>query len=272
VEVQKVAAAFDTARRYQITATDASGTYSSPTPREVYVEYLISQSRNAVTDIRYGAVGGPYVAVAPGGALNLVVGNTYDIQLVGGTATQGNEQFEAFINFPNTIFQILAVDTDYAANTAPARVSTTNHPYLYADACGWENDPNSPNYRACNADGKAGGAPVVTTYTVRIVSGRWHERGTHLAAVRLLRVEFSLQRRLRRRRPDRRHHRSERADDRQALQPRSDVDQRRLRSHLHDLQSERRTRHRRGFLRYVPGRPGGDDGRGDTGSRDQRLC
>ena len=35
IEVNQVVAAYDTTRRYHITATDVSGTVSSPTPREV---------------------------------------------------------------------------------------------------------------------------------------------------------------------------------------------------------------------------------------------
>lgn len=45
VEVTRNAAAFDTTRRYHIEATDSSGTFSTPTPRELYVEHLISQMR-----------------------------------------------------------------------------------------------------------------------------------------------------------------------------------------------------------------------------------
>lgn len=102
--------------------------------------------------------------------MNLVVGNTYTIQLIGGTATQGYEQFEAFINFPNTIFQILSVSTTYSANTS-IYVSSPNDK-LYADACLWENDPTSPNYRACvGVAGKTGGSNVVTTYSIRILGG-----------------------------------------------------------------------------------------------------
>jgi uncharacterized repeat protein (TIGR01451 family) len=169
VEVDRDPAAFDTTRRYHIEATDASGTVSSPTPRELYVEHLISQNRNSITDVLYGPVGGPLTSVAPGSGMALVVGETYDIQLRGGTATQGYEQFEAFINFTNTIFRIIEVETTYSADTSP-NVSNP-HPQLYADACTWENDPNSPNYRSCLGDGKAGGTNVVTTYTIEIVGG-----------------------------------------------------------------------------------------------------
>jgi uncharacterized repeat protein (TIGR01451 family) len=170
VDVTQTAAAFDTARRYHITATDVSGTASTPTPRELYVEHLISQNRNSVTDVKVGPVGGPYTSVPAGGSMSLVVGGTYDIQLLGGTATQGYNQFEEFINFPNTIFQIQNVNTTYSADDSPFVPNPNNK--LYADACLWQNDPNSPEYRACvGGDFKAGGNNVVTTYTVKIISG-----------------------------------------------------------------------------------------------------
>ena len=166
VEVNRVAAAYDTFRQYHITATDSLGaTGSTPTPRALYVEHLISQNRNAITDVRLNGT-----SIPAGGSMNLLVGNTYTIELYGGTATQGYNQFEAFINFPNTIFQILSVSTTYSANNSPY-VSSPNDK-LYADACLWENDPNSPNYRSCvGGDFKTGGSNVVTTYTIRIISG-----------------------------------------------------------------------------------------------------
>ncbi|TMH15703.1 MAG: hypothetical protein E6H68_08485, partial [Betaproteobacteria bacterium] len=169
IEVNQVAAAYDTTRRYHITATDGSGTASSPTPREVYVEHLISQNRNSIIGIKLNGV-----SIAPGGSMNLVVGNTYTIELDGGTATQGYNQFEAFISFPNTIFQILSVSTTYSADNSPyvpgpAPIATDK---LYADACLWESDPTSPNYRSCiGGDFKAGGSAVVTTYTIKVISG-----------------------------------------------------------------------------------------------------
>jgi large repetitive protein len=170
VEVTRTAAAFDTTRRYHITATDGSGTFSTVTPREIYVEHLISQSRNSVSDLKYGPDVFNLTSVPAGGGLSLVVGNTYVVQLTGGTATQGYNQFEEFINFSNAIFQILSVSTTYSANDSPFVSSPSDK--LYADACGWENDPNSPNYRDCvGGDFKSGGSTVVTTYTIRIISG-----------------------------------------------------------------------------------------------------
>src|SRR5438445_8326909 len=170
VEVTQVPATYGTARSYHVTACDVTGTYSPPTPRELYVEHLISQSRNSITNVRYGTNPGNLVAVGPGGALDLIVGNTYVIELTGGTATQGYEQFEAFINFSNAIFQITSVNTTYSADSSPYVANPNDK--LYANACLWENDPNSPNYRSCvGVDGKAGGNNVVTTYTIKIIGG-----------------------------------------------------------------------------------------------------
>jgi len=163
-EVTQVAAAYDTTRKYHITATDSSGTASTPTPRELYVEHLVSQNRNGITDIKLNGT-----SVAAGGSMTLMVGNTYTIELDGFTATQGYNQLESFINFPNTIFQLQSVSTAYTADTSPYVPNPNSK--LYADACLWDNDPGSPTYRSCvGGDYKAGGT-VAVTYTVRILSG-----------------------------------------------------------------------------------------------------
>ncbi|MGR8933050.1 MAG: DUF7933 domain-containing protein, partial [Gammaproteobacteria bacterium] len=177
VEVTPIAAAFDTTRSYHITATDSSGTFSTPQPRELYIEHLISQNRNSITTVKFwpeslGAT--PLEAdktnVAAGETMTLMVGNTYYIDLVGGTATQGYNQFEAFINFSNTIFQILSVNTSYSANNSP--IVPDPNPALYADACEWDNNPTTPTYLSCiGDDSKTGGSNVVTTYKIKIISG-----------------------------------------------------------------------------------------------------
>ncbi len=170
VDITQVPAAYNTTRRYHITATDFSGTVSTATPRELFVEHLISQNRNSISDVKFGPDPLSLASVPAGGSMNLVVGNTYAVQLIGGTATQGYSQFEAFINFPNTIFQILGVSTTYSADDSPYVLNPNDK--LYADACLWENDPNSPNYRSCvGGDFKAGGSSVITTYTIRVIGG-----------------------------------------------------------------------------------------------------
>lgn len=164
VEVTRNAAAYDTTRRYHIEVTADGGIFeSTPTPREIFVERLISQNRNSTLDVQLDGA-----SIAPGGTMSLVVGETYTITLVAKTATQGYEQIESFINFPNTIFQVLSVDTTYTAETSSSMAS----PYdtLYGDACVWQNDPNSPQYRDCLATGKAGGN-ITVEYEVTIISG-----------------------------------------------------------------------------------------------------
>lgn len=159
--------AYDTTRNYHITVTaDAGLTASTPTPRALYVEHLVSQSRNAVTDVQYGLTTSSLTSVPPAGTMSLLVGEIYYVRLVGYTATQGYEQIESFINFPNTIFQVLSVSSTYTADTS-AYVSSPNDK-AYADACKWENDPASPNYRGCLDSGKAGGN-ITVTYHVKIL-------------------------------------------------------------------------------------------------------
>ena len=61
--------------------------------------------------------------------------------------------------------------TTYAANNSPYVTPSTDFQGMYADACRWENNPGSPNYRSCiGGDYKTGGSLVVTSYTVKILS------------------------------------------------------------------------------------------------------
>lgn len=77
VQISRNSVAYDTARRYHITATaDGLGTVSTPVPRELYIEHLISQNRNATLNIVYGTNPASLTSVPAGGALNLVVGQT----------------------------------------------------------------------------------------------------------------------------------------------------------------------------------------------------
>jgi len=162
VEITRDSAAYNHTRGYTITASADGGlTGSTPQPRELYVEHLISQSRNSVNDVKLNGV-----SVPAGGTMVLAVGNTYTIELDGATATNGYNQLESFISLPNTIFQVLSVSTSYSVSSLGSPISK-----LYADACGWDPDPLSATYRSCiGSDGKAGGT-VDTTYQVKIISG-----------------------------------------------------------------------------------------------------
>lgn len=167
VEVTRTSSAYDQTRQYHITATaDTLGVVSTTTPRQLYVEHLISQNRNGLTDVKLDGV-----SIPAGGSMDLVVGNTYTIELDGFTATQGYNQLESFIHFPNTIFQVLSVESTYSANSNPSTVPVPN-PTQYANACVWDEDPNSPTYRNCigNSLDKAGG-DVVVVYQIKVLSG-----------------------------------------------------------------------------------------------------
>jgi LPXTG-site transpeptidase (sortase) family protein len=163
IQITRDSNAYLDTRRFYITATaDGLGTVSTPRPRELYVERLISQNRNAVLDVKLNGA-----SVPAGGTMNLIVGNTYEIELVGKTATNGYEQLESFINFPNTIFQVNSVVSTFSANAGTDSAATTKP---YADGCGWVNDPDSPNYRSCTGTGKYGGS-ITVKYNVTIIGG-----------------------------------------------------------------------------------------------------
>ncbi len=169
VVVTRDSAAYDTVRSYSISVSgDGAGTVSTPSPREIYVERLISQGRNSTVSII--------------GPSTVYVGGTYTFTLNAKTATQGYAQLEAFLPFSSGLFQTLSIDTTYSA---PA--GATNDKF-YADACGWENNPGSTNYRSCvgpeqYSGGKAGGT-LSTTYTVKVV-------GTGTSSLSSLIYDFS---------------------------------------------------------------------------------
>ncbi len=155
VTVTRSSLAYNASRRYHI-AVSATGisTITTPTPREIYVERIISQNRNAVQSIS--------------GPTTVFVGQTYNYTVNATTAPQGYEQLEAFLNLSNVIFEVLAISTTY---TSPP--GATNNKF-YADACGWDNNPLSGTYRSCigpanYSGGKAGGT-ISTTYTVKVLS------------------------------------------------------------------------------------------------------
>jgi uncharacterized repeat protein (TIGR01451 family) len=155
VAVSRTSAAYNATRRYRITASaDGQATVGTPTGREIYVEKLVSQNRNSVLGIT--------------GPSTVYVGQTYQYTIDASTATNGYEQLEAFLSLSNVIFRILSVSTTYSAPTGG-----TNDK-IYADACGWQNNPTGASYRDCvgpeNYSGAKAGGTVRTTYTVLVMS------------------------------------------------------------------------------------------------------
>lgn len=156
VSVTRTSAVYNTTRRYHMTASaDGVAAVSTPTPRELYAEHLISQGRNTVTSIT--------------GPSSVTVGQTYQYTLVASTATQGYEQLEAFLDLPNVVFQVVSIQTTYSAPSG-----ATNDKF-YADACGWNNVPGTTNYRDCvgpaNWSGGKVGGNLTSVYTVKILAG-----------------------------------------------------------------------------------------------------
>lgn len=155
VTITRTSLAYNTTRGYHITASaTGQSTVSTPTPRELYVEKIISQNRNSVNSIS--------------GPTTVFVGQTYQYTVNASTATQGYEQLEAFLNLSNVIFQVTSITSTY---TAPAGATNDK---VYADACGWDNNPLSATYRSCigpvNFSGGKAGGTISTTYTVKILS------------------------------------------------------------------------------------------------------
>ncbi len=155
IAVTRTPSAYNTTRGFHITvAGDGAALVSTPTPRELYVEKLISQNRNTVQSIS--------------GPSTVYVGGTYTYTVNASTATGGYEQLEAFLNLSNVIFRVTNVATTY---TAPSGATNDK---IYADACGWDNNPLSATYRSCigplNYSGGKAGNNIRTVYTVQVLS------------------------------------------------------------------------------------------------------
>lgn len=165
-KVQRTAAAYNTTQRYRIEARASNASivstnnsvYDSPHPRQLYVEKILSQGRNAVLGFT--------------GPSNVDVGGIYTFTLTSKTAT-AYPQLTISSNFPNRAFQFLSVKTTYS------NPGVTNSS-IYADACGWISDPTYVGYHESSSnceyppipDPYAGGKvgeTVTTEYKVKIL-------------------------------------------------------------------------------------------------------
>jgi LPXTG-site transpeptidase (sortase) family protein len=154
VSINRDLAVIGSHRQYHITATATGlGEVDTPSGRELFVEALTQTSA-----IHVGTITGPST---------VNVGGTYNF-VVEGASSPSLEQLENFIDFPNNVFRIRQIATTY---TVPANATNDK---LYADACGWDNDPLSPTYESCvgppNYSGGQVGGTVVTTYTVDVLA------------------------------------------------------------------------------------------------------
>ncbi len=161
VSVSRQQAALGTSRAFHISAAaDGLGEVTTPMPRELYVEELVSHDGNSVSSITSDA------PMMPSGRYLVSLGGTYTFSVTTATTVDGSEQLSALLDAPGAMFRVLSVSQQYPINT-----STVMNPndQAYADACGWVSDPTQGNYRSCTGPGLAGGDPVVTTYVVAVV-------------------------------------------------------------------------------------------------------
>lgn len=154
VAVTRSAAAYDTTRPYHLTASATNAPAVTTTiGRELFVEHIVSQQRNSVNSIT--------------GPTALTIGDVVDYTVDAKTSPGGYDQLEAYLTLPTSLFELVAVQATYET---PA--GATNDA-MYADACGWDNDPASPTYRSCvgpaNYTGGQAGGHIVTVYRVRAV-------------------------------------------------------------------------------------------------------
>jgi uncharacterized repeat protein (TIGR01451 family) len=149
--------------RIQVTGQNTSGsslgTLLTPTNRELYVEKLISQGRNAVLSFS--------------GPSTVVQGQTVTYTVTGKTAPGGYQQL-AFAPVLPTFFQLISSSIAYSSPSG----SVSNS--VYADGCGWENDATSTYYHnnlACdNPSITAGytgdkvGDTFTATYKIKVLA------------------------------------------------------------------------------------------------------
>lgn len=159
VVVARNSAAYNTVQKYHIQASASNaGAVRTPINRQLYIEKILSQARNAV--------------IGFSGPTNVFVGDTVTYTLTSSTAT-AYPQLTISSDFPNAVFQFLNISTSYSN---PGGTNSS----IYADACGWIADYTTPGYHESSSvcagpvpdqytGGKVGNT-VVTQYTIKILS------------------------------------------------------------------------------------------------------
>jgi uncharacterized repeat protein (TIGR01451 family) len=208
--IQRTSSSFDTVQRYRIEAfadnaaiVDTNsypdpyqGTvneYDTGHPRQLYVERLIEQERNDVISFNPITVAGLDTANLVNGKYEVTIGGTYAFELITTTST-AYPQLTVSSDFPNSIFQIVDVQTDYSNVSGDPDNSS-----IYANACGWISDPTATGYHTssnnCEYDALPGGTPdqyprvggegkvgntVKTRYVLKILDGSGDYDVNHL--------------------------------------------------------------------------------------------
>ncbi|WP_084149999.1 DUF11 domain-containing protein [Picosynechococcus sp. NKBG042902] len=130
--------------------------YDTGHPRQIYIEKILSQARNSVTGFTqlapttaasiFGINANDLDTASGGGSsYSVEVGGTYAFELTTRTAT-AYPQLTVSSDFPNAVFQILDVQTDYS-NVG----GNPDNSSIYANACGWISDPTVTGYLASSS-------------------------------------------------------------------------------------------------------------------------
>lgn len=149
-------AVFDSTRAYHITVTASGvGSVSTPAGREIYVERLSPHAGLTTTGIN--------------GENDLTVGETYTYVVESSTAGDEYRQLVHFLDFPSSMFRLISASSTY---TTPPGFTNDK---IYADACGWDEDPGNPaTYRNCTGNplylNDVVGGTLVTAYTVEVIA------------------------------------------------------------------------------------------------------
>ena len=172
LDINTVPEAYDNREGYRVdvveTAAPSTALDSTPVNREFWVEYLVSQNRNQIDGYLYTGPKGPEQK-NPGTAIEVITGQTFELEIQAHTATQGYEQLEVFMTLDPRFFRVNEVSSTYTAN-AGTDLNAFNK--LYADGCGWINDRTSDDYHnngACGQDGKYGGT-ITKVYSVTVLA------------------------------------------------------------------------------------------------------
>ncbi|MEY2909617.1 MAG: hypothetical protein RLZZ602_2140, partial [Pseudomonadota bacterium] len=172
LDINTVPEAYNNREGYRVdvvaTAAPSTALDSTPVNREFWVEYLVSQNRNQIDGYLYTGPKGPEQK-NPGEAIEVITGQTFELEIQAHTATQGYEQLEVFMTLDPRFFRVNEVSSTYSAN-AGTDLNAFNK--LYADGCGWINDRTSDDYHnngACGQDGKYGGT-ITKVYSVTVLA------------------------------------------------------------------------------------------------------
>lgn len=122
--------------------------YDTGHPRQLYIEKILSQSRNAVLSFAPITLPGIDTATGSGGNYQVEVGGTYAFELTSKTST-AYPQLTISSDFPNAVFQIIDVQTDYEN---VGGIGSADNSSIYANACGWISDPTVAGYHESSSN------------------------------------------------------------------------------------------------------------------------